>query len=77
MEIIEYLVKEHDPTLIDAQVLVCIFACYICNCFQIVDLQEGMKPIHYASIQGSVNTFKALTKLGADPQSRTQDDVGK
>ena len=36
-----------------------------------------MKPIHFASIQGSVNTFKALTKLGADPQSRTEDDVYK
>ena len=34
-----------------------------------------MKPIHFASIQGSVATLKALTKLGADPRSPTQDNV--
>ena len=34
-----------------------------------------MKPIHFASIQGNVKAFKALTKLGSDPRSPTQNDV--
>ena len=36
-----------------------------------------MKPIHFASIQGSVNMFKLFTKLGSDPRSPTQDNVKK
>lgn len=30
-----------------------------------------MKPIHFASTQGSISTFKVLTKLGSDPRSLT------
>ena len=31
-----------------------------------------MKPIHFASTQGSISTFKVLTKLGSDPRSLTR-----
>jgi len=34
-----------------------------------------MKPIHFASVQGNVKTFKVLIKLGSDPRSPTQNDV--
>ena len=32
-----------------------------------------MKPIHFASIQGSISTFKVLAKLGSDPRSPTRN----
>ena len=34
-----------------------------------------MKPIHFASILGNINTFKILIKLGSDPRSPRQNVV--
>ena len=75
VEIIEYLIKERDPTLIDAtvQVSILLYLIFVVQVNTIV--QDGMKPIHFASIQGNVSVFKVLIKLGSDPRSPRQNDV--
>ena len=42
-------------------------------CLRTFLVQDGMKPIHFASIQGSISMFKVLTKLGSDPKSPTRN----
>ena len=75
VEIIEYLIKEHDPTLIDATMLVHTHM-LLCACLLYrIYFKGGMKPIHFSSIRGNINTLKVLIKLGSDPRSPAQDDV--
>ena len=63
--------------MIDAMELVCMYVMFVVAISNLMHLytQDGRKPIHFASMQGNVSTFKILINLGVDPRSPRQKDV--
>ena len=74
IQMVEYLVsKSHD--LMDAAVTVRPNVNCNMQHYNMMVKQNGALPIHFASLQGNVAMFKALTKLGSDPRTSSKDPV--
>jgi len=76
VKLVEYLVSENRG-LIDAVVAVRAFVKSITFVIYhaCMMLQNGALLIHFASLQGDINMFKTLTKLGSDPRIPSKDSV--
>ena len=76
VDIVEYLVKEHNVSLHVATTSVrkCINT-HVATHLHAYMYQDGLLPIHFASINGHLDMFRVLTKLGSDPRSATHDPV--